>query len=147
MGPQSLQFDARGLLWFTAAAAGQIGRLDPATGVIQTWPIPPPRTGFPSSPFSLTVMANGQVWFGDITGGAVGHLDPATGHVTHNGDVWFANNGASALVRYAPGNATYTFFKLSTLSAGLYGLTLDPAGALWFTASGSSTNYVGEMNP
>ncbi len=67
--------------------------------------------------------------------------------VAQGGDVWFANNGANALVRYTPGTATYTFFKLSTTSAGLYGLTLAPAGALWFTASGSSTNYVGAMSP
>src|SRR6266704_3402566 len=45
MGPQSLQFDARGLLWFTAAVGVRIGRLDPATGRVQTWPVPPPRTG------------------------------------------------------------------------------------------------------
>jgi streptogramin lyase len=210
MGPQALQFDASGLLWFTAAAGGRIGRLDPATGMIQTWPVPPPRSDVLSAPFSLTVLPNGQVWFGDITGGAVGHLDPATGHVTlyhladpqatifsmaHDakgriwfteilpgrlgmidsttgtitelpvptvsghlaalygvvvapgGDVWFANNGANALVRYAPGTATYTFFQLSTPSAGLYGLTLAPTGTLWFTASGSSTTYVGETKP
>ncbi len=210
MGPQALQFDAKGLLWFTAAVGGRIGRLDPATGRVQTWPVPPPRTGIPSSPFSLTVMPNGQVWFGDITGGAVGHLDPATGHVTlyrlanphatifsmahdtkgriwfteigpgrlgmidpttdrvtelpvpaisghppflyglvvaPSGDVWFANNGANALVRYAPAAATYTFFQLSASSRGLYGLPLDPAGHLWFTASGTSANAVGEMNP
>src|SRR5258708_38868714 len=82
MGPQALQFDARGFLWFTAAVGGRIGRLDPATGAIQTWPVPSPGVGIPSAPFSLTVTLDGQVWFGDITGGAVGHLDPVTGHVT-----------------------------------------------------------------
>ena len=210
MGPQALQFDARGLLWFTAAAGGRIGRLDPATGRVQTWPVPSPGAGVPSAPFSLTVTPDGQVWFGDITGGAVGHLDPATGHVTlyhladqqaevfsmahdakgriwfteitpgklgmidpatgkiteldvptvsghpaalygiavaRNGDIWFANNGANALVRYTPGKATYAFFQLPVQSGGLYGLTLDPAGQLWFTASGASANAVGEMNP
>ena len=210
MGPQALQFDAKGLLWFTAAVGGRIGRLDPATGRVQTWPVPPPRTGVPSSPFSLTVMPNGQVWFGDITGGAVGHLDPATGHVTlyhladpqagvfsmahdakgriwftelqsgklgmidpttdrvielpvptvsgtppalyglvvaPSGEVWFVNNAAHALVRYSPGDATYTFFQLSLPSEAPYGLTLAPDGRLWFTAVGSSANAVGEMTP
>ena len=28
-----------------------------------------------------------------------------------------------------------------------FGLTLDPAGRLWFTAGGSSANYIGEMAP
>lgn len=208
VGPQDLQFDARGLLWFTEVSGGRIGRLDPATGRVQTWPVPPPRIGVPSFPFSLTVMPNGRVWFG--AGGTVGHLDPATGHVTlyyladpqaivfsmthdtrgriwfteivpgklgmidpttdsvtelsvptvsgntaslyrivvtSKGEVWFVNNGDNALVRYSPASATYTFFQISTSSGGLYGLTLDQAGTLWFTMSGTPANAVGEMTP
>lgn len=210
MGPQDLQFDASGKLWFTGVSAGQIGRFDPTTGAIQTWPVPAPRAGIASLPFSLTVTPDGQIWFGDLTGGAVGHLDPATGHVTlyhladpqaqvfsmghdssgriwfteivpgklgmvnsatgsltelsvptvaghpaalyglvvaHNGDVWFVNNGAGALVRYSPKDASSTFFRLMLPSSAPYGLTLDSIGRLWFTASGSSANTVGEMNP
>ncbi len=210
MGPQDLQFDASGKLWFTAAAGGRIGRLDPATGAIQMWPVPAPRAGIPSAPFSLTVLPNGQIWFGYLTGGVVGHLDSATGRVTlyhladpqatvfsiahdakgriwfteivpgklgmidsasgrvtelpvpamsgnlaalyrlvvtHDGEVWFADNGANALVRYTPGGDTYTFFQLPASSSGLYGLTRDSAGRLWYTTSGPSTNAVGEVRP
>jgi len=67
--------------------------------------------------------------------------------VAPGGDVWFAANGINALVRYAPGAGTFTFFQLSLSAAGLYGLTLAPTGTLWFTASGPSTNYAGEMRP
>ena len=211
MGPQDLQFDISGKLWFTAPGAGQIGRLDPVTDKIQTWPVPAPSAGIPSTPFSLTVLPNGQIWFGDITGGAVGHLDSATGRVTlyhlvdrqatvfsiahdakgriwfteivpgklgmidpttgrvielpvppaisgnlaalyrlvvaNNGDIWFVDNGANALVRYTPGKATYTFFRLSALPGGLYGLTRDPAGRLWFSASNPTNNVIGEISP
>jgi len=210
LGPQDIQFDTMGRLWFTAPAGGRIGRFDPATGTIQTWAVPAPHTGIAPVPFSLTVTRDTQVWFGYITGGAVGHFDPATGHVTlyhladtqaqifsmahddrgriwfseiipgrlgmvdsatgrvtglpvptvaghpaalyglivaQNGDVWFVNNGANALVRYAPKNASYTFFQLAQASGGLYGLTLDATGTLWFTTSGSSTNAVGNMHP
>ena len=107
MGPQALQFDARGLLWFTAASGGRIGRLDPATGRVQTWPVPPPGAGVPSAPFSLTVTPDGQVWFGDITGGAVGHLDPATGHVT--------------------------LYHLADPQAGVFSIAHDAKGRIWFT--------------
>ena len=107
MGPQALQFDASGLLWFTAAAGGRIGRLDPATGAIQTWPVPPPGVGIPSAPFSLTVTPDGQVWFGDITGGAVGRLDPATGHVT--------------------------LYYLADPQATIFSMTHDAKGRIWFT--------------
>jgi hypothetical protein len=40
-----------------------------------------------------------------------------------------------------------TFFQLSLAGSVPFGLTLDPAGRLWFTAGGSSANYVGEMTP
>src|SRR5260370_28211989 len=82
MGPQALQFDARGFLWFTAAVGGRLGRLGPATGAIQTWPVPSPGVGIPSAPFSLTVTLDGQVSFVDITHATVGHRDPVTRHVT-----------------------------------------------------------------
>jgi len=67
--------------------------------------------------------------------------------VAGNGDVWFVNIGAGALVRYSPKDASYTFFQLSLPSSAPYGLTLDASGTLWFTANGSSTNAVGNMHP
>src|SRR5260221_3989307 len=67
MWPQALQFDVRGFLSITPAPCGRIGRLDPATGAIQTWPVPSPGVGIPSAPFSLTGRRDGQDWFGDFT--------------------------------------------------------------------------------
>jgi len=55
--------------------------------------------------------------------------------------------GANTLVRYSPGKQTFTFFQLSLMSNIPFGLTMDPAGKLWFTAGGSSANYIGEMSP
>jgi streptogramin lyase len=209
LGPQDLQFDQKGLLWFTASIGGRIGRLDPTTGRIQTWPVPAPAPGMAASPYSLAVTPGGQVWFGLLSGGAIGHFDPATGHVTlyhladpqaqifsmasdrhgriwftemvpgklgmfdpttkkiteipipafaghpaalyglvitPGGDIWFANSGANALVRYSPATATYTFYQLSTSYGGLYGVTLDASGRLWFTIDGNAANYIGELS-
>ena len=210
LGPQDLQFDASGFLWFTALDGGCIGRLDPTTGAIQTWPVPPPAPGVPSTPFGLAVTTTEQVWFGDLIGGAIGHLDPTTGRVTfyhladpqaqvfslaadstgrlwftemvpgklgmidpaagkvtewpvptaaghvaalyelvitQNDDVWFVNNGATALVRYMPDKPGYMFFQLDLPASAPYGLALAPSGKLWFTVVSSSANYVGEMTP
>jgi len=152
MGPQALQFDAKGLLWFTAAVGGRIGRLDPATGQVQTWPVPPPRTGVPSSPFSLTVMPNGQVWFGDIGGGAVGHLDPGTGNVTlyhladpqagvfsmasdTKGRIWFTELELGKLGMIDPTANRVVELPVPTVSGNppaLYGLVVVPSGDVWF---------------
>jgi virginiamycin B lyase len=204
LGPQDLQFDSKGFLWFTAGASGVIGRLDPTTGTIRLWPLP-------SYASCLTVASNGLIWFGDVTDDALGTLDPLTGKVTlydlpnpqtqifsmttdtsgrlwftevlpgrlgmfdpatstltelpvpamagtpppalytlvidHQGHIWFVDVGANALVRYVPGSLTLTFFQLSLPSSAPFGLALDPSGRLWFTAGGSSANYVGEMAP
>ena len=67
--------------------------------------------------------------------------------VTHDGAVWFANNSAGTLVRYAPASASFTFARLPQSSGGLYGLALDAAGTLWFTLNGTATNAVGSMRP
>src|SRR5260221_12516349 len=112
--------DAKGRIWFTEIVPGKLGMIDSTTGTITELPVP-------------TVSGHLAALYGVV--------------VAQGGDVWFANNGANTLVRYAPGTATYTFFKLSTSSAGLYGLTLPPAGELWFTAAGSSPNFVGAMSP
>jgi virginiamycin B lyase len=105
MAPQDLAFDANGQLWFTLLG-GRIGRLDPATGAIQSWQIPVPPNATRSYPFSLAVTPNG-VWFGYLNGGAVGRLDPATGKVT--------------------------LLPLANHQAAVYAMAADPAGRIWFT--------------
>src|SRR5229473_3797962 len=160
--PFSLTVTLDGQVWFGDITGGAVGHLDPVTGHVTLYHLADPQATI----FSMAHDAKGRIWFTEIVPGRLGMIDSTTGRVTElpvptvsghpaalygvvvapGGDVWFANNGANALVRYAPGTPTYTFFKLSTSSAGLYGLTLAPAGALWFTASGSSTNYVGEMS-
>ncbi len=120
MGPQALQFDAKGLLWFTELQSGKLGMIDPTTDRVIELPVPT-VSGTPPALYGLVVAPSGEVWF--------------------------VNNAAHALVRYSPGDATYTFFQLSLPSEAPYGLTLAPDGRLWFTAVGSSANAVGEMTP
>src|SRR5206468_1280524 len=99
--------DARGNVWVGEMYANRLARLDPTTGAIQTWPVPPPGAGILSAPFSLTVLPNGQVWFGDITGGAVGHLDPTTGRIT--------------------------LYQLADPQATIFSMAHDAKGRIWFT--------------
>ena len=161
--PFSLTVTPAGQVWFGLLSGGAVGHLDPTTGRVRLYHLTDPQAQI----FSMTSDPRGRIWFTEIVPGKLGMLDPTTnrvselsvptiaGHpaalygivVTHNGEVWFANNGANALVRYSPGNPTFTFFQLSLPSSGLYGLTLDKASRLWFTASGQSANYVGEMTP
>jgi streptogramin lyase len=163
LGPQDLHFDGRGLLWFTAEAGGAIGALDPQTGQITFYRLPNPQ----AQVFGLSTDTAGRLWFTEVLPGKLGMLDPATGTLTelpvpalwgkppalyqllfdHQGHIWFVDVGADALVRYAPEKHTLTFFQLSLPGSAPFGLTLDPAGTLWFTVGGSPANYVGKMAP
>ncbi len=161
--PFSLTVTPAGQIWFSDLTGGAVGHLNPTTGHVTLYHLADPQVQV----FSMAHDARGRIWFTEILSGKLGMIDSATGSVTElpvptmqgnpaalyglvvarNGDVWFVNNGARALVRYAPGNATYMFFQLSLPSSAPYGLTLDPGGRLWFTAAGSSANAVGEMMP
>ena len=67
--------------------------------------------------------------------------------VDAHGDAWFVEQNANYIGHFDKRQQTMTFFRLSLPSSAPFGLTLDPAGSLWFTAGGSSANYVGEMTP
>ena len=159
--PSSLAVAPGGRVWFGEMAGGAIGSLDPASGQITLYRLPNPQAEI----FSMAVDSAGRLWFTEVLPGKLGMLDPATGALTelpvpalsggppalyalaldHQGNIWFVDVGANTLVRYVPEKRTLTFFQLSLPSSAPFGLTLDPAGRLWFTAGGSSANYVGEM--
>ena len=161
--PYSLTVTPNGQVWFGDYAGGAIGSLDPQTGQITLYYLPNPQTQV----FSMATDTTGRLWFTEVLPGKLGMFDPATGTLTElpvpaisggppalyelvidrQDAIWFVDVGADTLVRYAPGKQTLTFFQLSLPASAPFGLTLDPAGKLWFTAGGSSANYVGEMAP
>ena len=161
--PFSLTVTPDGQVWFGDLTGGAVGHLDPATGRITLYHLADPQ----AQVFSMASDARGGIWFTEIIPGKLGLIDSRTGKITElavpavagrpaalyavviarTGDVWFVNNGANALVRYAPDKAAYTFFQLSLPSSAPYGLTLDKAARLWFTAAGPSANYGGVMTP
>ena len=161
--PSTLTVTPNGQVWFGEQAGGAIGTLDPLTGSITLYDLPNPQTQV----FSMATDTTGRIWFTEVLPGKLGMLDPTTGTLTelpvpalaggppalyelvidHQDTIWFVDVGANTLVRYAPGKHTFTFFQLSLPSSVPFGLTLDPAGKLWFTAGGSPANYVGEMAP
>jgi virginiamycin B lyase len=159
--PSSITVTPNGHIWI--GADGAIGTLDPATGQITLYALPDPQVQV----FSMATDTAGRLWFTEVLPGKLGMFDPKTDTLTelpvpaisgnppalyelvidHQDTVWFVDVDANALVRYAPGKQTLTFFQLSMPGSAPFGLTLDPAGKLWFTAGGSPANYVGEMVP
>jgi virginiamycin B lyase len=159
--PYSLAVTPGGQVWFGYITGGAIGHVDPATGHVTLYHLADPQAQI----FSMASDARGRIWFTEMVPGKLGMFDPTTnkiteisvpaisGHpaalyglvVTPGGEIWFANSGANALMRYSPATATYTFYQLSTSYGGLYGLALDSSGQLWFTIDGTAANYIGEM--
>ncbi len=156
MAPQDLAFDANGTLWFTLLG-GRIGRLDPATGAMQSWPAPVPQGATRSYPFSLSVTPGG-VWFGYLNGGAVGRLDPVTGKVTlmplanrqaavyamaadASGRIWFTEMQPAILGSIDPATGKVTE-RATPHTAGdpsiLYGLVTTGDGSVWFASAGAN---------
>jgi virginiamycin B lyase len=161
--PYSLTVTPNGQVWFGDFSGGAIGSLDPQTGQITLYSLTNPQTQV----FSMATDTTGRIWFTEVLPGKLGMFDPTTGTLTElpvpaisggppalyelvidrQDAIWFVDVGADMLGRYVPGKQTLTFFQLSLPSSAPFGLTLDLAGKLWFTAGGSSANYVGEMAP
>lgn len=158
-GPQDLQFDRQGNLWFTGPISGSIGRLQLHTGKIQFWLAPAPRAGMAATPFGLTVTPAGQVWFGYLTGGAIGHFDPATNRITlvhlpnqnaqlfsldadARGQIWFSEMNPGVLGMLDPTSGKVTELPVPNRAgqvAALYELVAAPTGEIWCANSGTNT--------
>lgn len=159
--PFSLTF-AGSDVWYGDLCGGNVGRLDPATSAIKLFH--PATTS--AQIFSMAADRQGHIWFTELEQGKLGMVNSATGTITEipvpatlgqpsglyavtvatNGDVWFAVASANALVRYVPRTGTFSFFTLSIPASVPYGLSLDKAGNLWFTADSTPANYVGMLH-
>jgi virginiamycin B lyase len=65
-----------GTLWWSGQFANVLGRLDPATGEMKEFPLPPH-----SGPHGLINDKEGFIWYAGNWGGHIGRLDPKTGEV------------------------------------------------------------------
>lgn len=108
--PHSLAFDAAGLLYVCDIINHRIRKIDPATGLIDTWsgtgekktaPDGSPITGSPLfGPRALAFAPDGTCWLALREGNAVLKLDPKAGtlkRIAGTGKSGFTGNGGPAL--------------------------------------------------
>jgi streptogramin lyase len=110
--------DGQGMVWFSEAAAGFIGRFDPRTEQFTQHPLPW-EDGHTPEPQDLQMDESGKLWFVEHQGTQIGRLDPRTGAlriwpihgpaagesvarpfslaVTLAGGVWFGMAGPAAM--------------------------------------------------
>jgi virginiamycin B lyase len=156
-GPHDVAPAADGSVWYTAQAAGKLGRLDPTTGKTTEVPL-----GDGSAPHGVIVGPDGAPWVTDGGLNAIVRVDPETlavkryllpagagyanlntGTFDRRGVLWFTGQsgiygrldpktGAMRIVR-APGGP------------GPYGITTTPRGDVWFASLAGS--YVARIDP
>ena len=102
--PYGVALTPDGAVWYTGQRAGELGRLDPATGAIKTIPL-----GQGAAPRGIIGGPDGALWLVDSGLNTIVRVDTATEAIRSFG---LPAGGASA---------------------NLQALVFDPAGRLWFT--------------
>jgi virginiamycin B lyase len=147
-----------GSIWWVGQFGNVIGRLDPATGAMKEYQLPPK-----SLPHSVTLDRDGNPWFTGNGNGTIGKLDaktgefkvytmpdpaardPHTAEFDRNGVLWFTAQQSNFVGRLDPANGDIKLVKVKTPDAKPYGIKIDANGAPWFACNGS--NCLVRINP
>lgn len=141
-----------GSIWWTGMWASLAGRLDPASGRMEEFRLPPS-----ARPHTVVPDAEGNIWYTGNSNATIGKLDPVTGLVTEystqsrdphsavfhpNGNLYFTAQGAGMLGRLDPASGTVT--EVAT-EPRPYGIKVGPDGSLWVAHNG--INKISRMHP
>jgi virginiamycin B lyase len=143
-----------GSIWWAGQWADLVGRVDPETGAVREFPLPPG-----SKPHTVTTDHDGNVWYTGNGNGTMGRLDPRTGEVTvyempdpaardpHSaivdaeGTVWFTLQRSNMIGRLIPGTGKVELVTAPTKNSRPYGIKLSSEGVPWVAANGSNRLY------
>jgi virginiamycin B lyase len=141
-----------GSIWWTGMWASLAGRLDPETGEMQEYRLPPA-----ARPHSILPDAQGNIWYTGNSNGTIGKLNPASGQIEEyptragdphtaifhpNGKLYFTSQHAGMLGRLDPESGQLD--EIATRERP-YGIKVGPAGRLWIAYNG--TNAIAAMDP
>lgn len=142
---------ADGSIWWVGQWADILGRLDPATGAIQEFALPPG-----AKPHSVTVGPDGGLWYTGNKNGTVGRMDPATGafdvfpmpdpaardpHTAEfdaQGRLWFTLQQSNMIGRLDPATREVKLVATPTPGAKPYGIKMDASGNVWVACNGAN---------
>ena len=141
-----------GSYWWTGMWASLAGRMDPLTGEMKEFPLPPE-----ARPHSILPDAEGNIWYTGNSNATIGKLDPYTGEVQEfstqagdphtavfhpNGMLYFTAQRAAVLGRLDPETGDLTEIDTEPRP---YGIKVGPDGTVWVAYNG--TNKLGAMDP
>jgi len=144
-----------GSVWFTEAAMGKIGRLDPATNQIVEYQNSPLPNGRKTGTHTVRVDDKGRIW--SSGGPAISMFDPLTKEFSHfdlgatygnvvgqNGDEWFTSFRDDGPIGRVTKDGVLSKFYPPTKGKPQR-LQLDTDGTVWF--SERSGNKIGHFDP
>jgi virginiamycin B lyase len=146
-----------GTVWYTAQAAGKLGRLDPADASVREVAL-----GVGSAPHGVIVGPDGAAWVTDGGLNAIVRVDPRTHHVRRyplpsstgwanlntaafdgRGVLWFT--GQSGIYgRLDPRTGALRVFRAPG-GPGPYGITATPDGGVWYASLAGS--HIARIDP
>jgi virginiamycin B lyase len=142
---------ADGSIWWAGQWGNLIGRIDPTTGEMSEYPLPPN-----AMPHSVTLDRGGNVWYTGNKNGTVGRLDPDTGEIAvyrmpdpaakdphtavfdEDGILWFTLQQSNMVGRLDPASGEVKLATMPTPDAKPYGIKIDAKGAPWVACNGSN---------
>jgi streptogramin lyase len=141
--PSDVAIDNAGNAWFTAPFDNSVNRLNPATGAVESFPVP---DGL--SPRQITIATDGQIWFTSrFVPQGVGRLDPTSGVVTTfptpsnpgpegiaaspDGTIWFTQTTKGNIASI--NNAGVIAETKTVKNSEPFGITVAPNGDPWYT--------------
>ncbi len=140
-----------GAIWWVGQFGNILGRLDPRTGAMKEWELPPGTL-----PHSVTLDRDGTPWFTGNGNGTVGKLDPATGKFTvykmpdpaardphtpifdRDGVLWFTLQQSNMIGRLDPATGAIRLVTMPRSNAKPYGIKLAADGSLWVACNGAN---------
>ena len=149
---------ADGSIWWAGQFGNLIGRLDPTTGAMKEYPLPPM-----AKPHSVLLDAAGTPWYTGNMNGSVGKVDPETGKVTvykmpdpnakdphtlvfdKKGIAWFTLQNSNMVGRLNPETGDIKLVTLPNADTKPYGIKIDADGVVWFACNNRPCLY--KMDP
>ena len=147
-----------GSIWYTGQFANVLGRLDPKTGKITEYRLPPK-----SGPHGLAADNHGNIWYTGNFKSTVGKLNPRTGEVTEytmpdgaardphtpifdrQGRLWFTVQGGNRVGRLVPATGDLKLVTVPTPKSRPYGIVINSKNIPFFVEFGS--NRIARIDP
>jgi virginiamycin B lyase len=138
-------------IWWAGQWGNLIGRIDPATGAMEEYPLPAD-----AMPHTVTPDRAGGIWYTGNKNGTVGKLDPKTGAITvfkmpdpeakdphtavfdQAGLLWFTLQQSNRVGRLDPATGDVKLVTMKTPDSRPYGIKIDAEGVPWVACNGSN---------